>query len=76
MYIVGHFIKNKRWAQESKTNEDKNDEKKREVTNEKKMNTHTKKNNECQMKRKKKKPGAFGWREKKKNWRVEEEQKK
>ena len=41
LYVGGHFIKNKRWAQESKTNEEKNDEKKREVTNEKKMNTHT-----------------------------------
>ena len=69
LYVSGHFIKNKRWAQESKTNEEKNDEKKREVTNEKKMNTHT-------QPKKKKKTGAFGWREKKKNWRVEEEQKK
>ena len=69
LYVGGHFIKNKRWAQESKTNEEKNDEKKREVTNEKKMNTHT-------QPKKKIKTGAFGWREKKKNWRVEEEQKK
>ena len=30
LYIGGHFIKNKRWAQEFKTNEEKNDEKKKE----------------------------------------------
>ena len=40
LYIGGHFIKNKIWAQEPKTNEEKM-MKKREVTNEKiEKNTH------------------------------------
>ena len=30
LYIGGHFIKNKRWAQESKTNEEKKMMKKKE----------------------------------------------
>ena len=61
MYIVGHFIKNKRWAQEPKTNEGKMMEKKKgekwqmrkkEKEKKKKEQTHTQKNKECQMKKK------------------------
>ena len=39
LYIGGHFIKNKRWAQEPKTNEEKM-MKKKEHTHQKKKNNN------------------------------------